>query len=252
MTILARSEKTLFVKCTTSNALLEGDFEPKMVPTITSVYATRNRIIPNVHGLFPVTVLNIATSDIHLKSRNLMGFIQPTSEIISSISACENKGFDINDITLSTNLSATETSQLKLLITDYKDVFATIPKIPKKADLLEHQIITNDALPIHHKPHRIPVAWEKDVDEQSITLSEEDKQKTVFAVSRRKSEFNVMPFGLCSSGASYQRMMDMCLTGLSTNKVLSYMDDIAFFSDTFDKHMPDLAAVFAVFPRSKS
>eukprot|EP00794_Sanderia_malayensis_P010230 gene10230-11279_t len=77
----------------------------------------------------------------------------------------------------------------------------------------------------------------------SIPLSEADKEKTAFAVPRGKFEFNVMPFGLCNSGASYQRMMDMCLSGLSTNKVLSYMDDIALFSDTFDEHMRDLAAV---------
>ena len=320
-TIPARSEKVLFVKCSTINALLEGDFEPKMVPNITGVYVTRNRIIPNIDGLFPVTVLNVTTSDIQLKSRKLMGFIQPTSETVSHTSSCKNDDFDINDITLSNKLSATETSQLESLITDYKDVFATNPSKPKRTDLLEHKIVTHDALPVNHKPRRIPVAWEKDVDEQvsemlnndiirpsyspwnapvilvkkkdnttrfvcdfrgvndvtkkdtyplphikdvidkmagskywstldaasaywSIPLSEADKEKTAFAVPRGKFEFNVMPFGLSNSGASYQRMMDMCLSGLSTDKVLSYMDDIVIFSDTFHEHMRDLKAVF--------
>ena len=38
--------------------------------------------------------------------------------------------------------------------------------------------------------------------------------------------------------------MDMCLSVLSTDKVLSYMDNIVIFSDTFHEHMRDLKAVF--------
>ena len=75
-----------------------------------------------------------------------MGFIQPTSETVSHTSSCKNDDFDINDITLSNKLSATETSQLESLITDYKDVFATNPSKPKRTDLLEHKIVTHDAL----------------------------------------------------------------------------------------------------------
>ena len=37
--ILARSEKVLFVKCSTQNALLEGDFEPKIELHIRGLYA---------------------------------------------------------------------------------------------------------------------------------------------------------------------------------------------------------------------
>ena len=65
----------------------------------------------------------------------------------------------------------------------------------------------------------------------SIPLSENDKEKTAFSVPRGKFEFNVMPFGLSNSRATYQRMMDMCLSGLPTDKLLSYMDDIVIFND---------------------
>ena len=78
----------------------------------------------------------------------------------------------------------------------------------------------------------------------SIPLSEADKEKTAFAVPRGKFEFNVMPFGLSNSGATYQRMMDICLSGLRNDKVLSYMDDIVIFSKTFDEHIRDLKSVF--------
>ena len=53
-----------------------------------------------------------------------------------------------------------------------------------------------------------------------------------------------MPFGLSNSGAAYQRMMDICLWGLQTDKVLLYMDNIASFSQTFDEHLRDLKVAF--------
>ena len=78
----------------------------------------------------------------------------------------------------------------------------------------------------------------------SIPLSESDMEKTAFAVPRGKFEFNVMPLGLSNSGATYQQMMDICLSSLRTNKVLLYMDDILIFSKTFDEHVRDLKSVF--------
>ena len=38
--------------------------------------------------------------------------------------------------------------------------------------------------------------------------------------------------------------MDVCLSGLSTNRILAYMDDIVIFSRTFDEHIVDVEAVF--------
>ena len=78
----------------------------------------------------------------------------------------------------------------------------------------------------------------------SVPLAESDKEKTAFSVPRGKFEFNVMPFGLSNSGATYQQMMDMCLSGLWTDKVLSYMDDIVIFNSTFEDHIHDLKNVF--------
>ena len=49
----------------------------------------------------------------------------------------------------------------------------------------------------------------------SMPLSETDKEKTAFTVpDKRKFEFNVTPYGLSNAGASYQRMIDICLVGL--------------------------------------
>ena len=47
----------------------------------------------------------------------------------------------------------------------------------------------------------------------SMPLNEADKEKTAFTVPRGKYEFNVTPYGLSNAGASYQRMIDMSLSG---------------------------------------
>lgn len=74
----------------------------------------------------------------------------------------------------------------------------------------------------------------------SIPLKEEDKEKTAFSGPRGKYEFNVTPYGLCNAGASYQRMMDISLSGLSMFKILTYLDDIVIFSRSLEEHEKQL------------
>ena len=78
----------------------------------------------------------------------------------------------------------------------------------------------------------------------SMPLAEDDKEKTAFSLPRGKYEFNVTPFGLCNAGASYQRMMDITLSGLPTDRVLAYMDDVVIFSKTFEEHLTDIEHLF--------
>ena len=78
----------------------------------------------------------------------------------------------------------------------------------------------------------------------SMPLHEDDKEKTAFKVPRGSYEFNVTPYGLTNAGASYQRMMDVCLAGLPSDRILCYMDDIVIFSRTLKEHISDLSSVF--------
>ena len=79
----------------------------------------------------------------------------------------------------------------------------------------------------------------------SMPLAELDKEKAAFSVPvTGKFEFNVTPYGLSNAGASYQRMIDICLAGLPPNRILACMDDIPLFNTTFEQHMEDLEAVF--------
>ncbi|XP_072143827.1 retrovirus-related Pol polyprotein from transposon 412 isoform X2 [Dermacentor andersoni] len=56
-------------------------------------------------------------------------------------------------------------------------------------------------------------------------------------------EFKVMPFGLCSAPATFQRVMDTVLAGLKWQTCLVYLDDVVVFAGNFDVHLRRLATV---------
>ena len=54
-----------------------------------------------------------------------------------------------------------------------------------------------------------------------------------------------MPFGLKGAPATFQRTMDVVLSGLEYNICLCYLDDILVFSSDFESHLIRLAQVFS-------
>ena len=78
----------------------------------------------------------------------------------------------------------------------------------------------------------------------SMPLPEMDKEMTAFSVPHGKFEFNVTSFGLCNAGASYQRLIDIILSGLPSDRILAYMDDIVIFSRSFQEHLTDIEQIF--------
>ena len=52
------------------------------------------------------------------------------------------------------------------LITRYEGIFASNPKKPSLVKNMKHRIITDNALPVNKKPHRIPHAWDNEVNKQ--------------------------------------------------------------------------------------
>ena len=78
----------------------------------------------------------------------------------------------------------------------------------------------------------------------SMPLAEVDKEKTAFSVPHGKFEFIVTTFGLCNAGASYQRLIDITLSGLPSDRILAYMDDIVIFSRSFREHFTDIEQIF--------
>jgi len=52
-----------------------------------------------------------------------------------------------------------------------------------------------------------------------------------------------MPFGLCNAGATFQRLMDVVMSGLHLDVCLIYLDDIIVFSKTVEEHIERLVRV---------
>ena len=77
-----------------------------------------------------------------------------------------------------------------------------------------------------------------------VPVAEEDKEKTAFITPFGLWEWNVVPMGLTNAPPSFQRDMDVILSGLSGISCLIYIDDIIIFSKTFEEHLQHLQQVF--------
>ena len=70
-------------------------------------------------------------------------------------------------------------------------------------------------------------------------------RKQLFAHTRAcLSSDRVMPFGLCSAPATFQRLMDTVLAGLQWSSCVVYLDDTVIPGTTFQAHVANLRAVF--------
>jgi hypothetical protein len=76
-----------------------------------------------------------------------------------------------------------------------------------------------------------------------IPLSQESQSISSFITPFGLYHFTVMPFGLASSGCTFQRLMQKVLVGLQAF-ASAYLDDIIIFSDTWDEHLIHIQKVF--------
>lgn len=67
-----------------------------------------------------------------------------------------------------------------------------------------------------------------------IPIKEEDQAKTAFITPDGLYEFRVMPFGLKTSPAVFQRCMDRVLSGLKWGSCMVYLDDVLVMAPSFD------------------
>jgi len=76
-----------------------------------------------------------------------------------------------------------------------------------------------------------------------VSVDPNDKDKTAFICPRGMYRYKTMPFGLCNAGATFQRLMDVVMSGLHLEVCLVYLDDIILFSSTVDEHLERLVRV---------
>jgi len=75
-------------------------------------------------------------------------------------------------------------------------------------------------------------------------MHEDDADKTTFIVRTGTYRFKRIPFGLCNAGSSFQRVMDLALSGLNYNMCLVYLDDIIVYSSSVEEHIERLGLLF--------
>ena len=71
-------------------------------------------------------------------------------------------------------------------------------------------------------------------------MAEPDKDKTAFCTTEGLFQFRVMPFGLCNAPVSFQRLMDLVLSGLQWSQCLVYLDNIIVLGRSFGEHIKNL------------
>ena len=77
-----------------------------------------------------------------------------------------------------------------------------------------------------------------------IPVAEEDRDKTAFNTRNGLHRFRVMPFGLATAPATFERLMELVLKGLTFDRCLVYLDDVIVFGRTFEEALQNLDRVF--------
>ena len=77
-----------------------------------------------------------------------------------------------------------------------------------------------------------------------IQMTEEDQEKTAFITSQGLYYYWVMPFGLKSAGATYQRLVNQMFKKQIGKNVEVYVDDMLVKSREEENHLDDLRETF--------
>ena len=77
-----------------------------------------------------------------------------------------------------------------------------------------------------------------------ISVAPEDREKTAFCTRTSLYQFNVLPFGIASAPAIFQRMISKVLHGIEGKYYMAYIDNILIYSETFEDHLKHLEDVF--------
>ena len=78
-----------------------------------------------------------------------------------------------------------------------------------------------------------------------IKMEEASKQYTAFTLGNLWFfECDLMPFGLCNTLATFQRLMQNCMGELNLIYCLIYLDDLIVFSWTVEEHLHQLHVIF--------
>ena len=79
-----------------------------------------------------------------------------------------------------------------------------------------------------------------------IAVAPEDRDKTTFTCHSGTYRYRRMPFGLRNAPATFQRALDIILSGVRWQTCLIYLDDVIVFSRTIEQHVRDVDTVLTL------
>ena len=79
-----------------------------------------------------------------------------------------------------------------------------------------------------------------------VPIAEEDRDKTTFTTHLGTYRYIRMPFGLRNAPATFQRALDIILSGVRWRTCLVYLDDVVVFSKDQESHLEHLDDVLAL------
>jgi transposase InsO family protein len=77
-----------------------------------------------------------------------------------------------------------------------------------------------------------------------IEVAEQDRAKTAFSTKEGHWEYKRLPFGLKTAPATFQRMMNVVLSGLTGSRCFVFLDDIVVYARSLAEHDSKLREVF--------
>ena len=80
-----------------------------------------------------------------------------------------------------------------------------------------------------------------------VELNNDARQKSAFATTSGRYNWNVMPFGLCNAPATFERLMERVLSGWHWKTLLVYLDDVIVYGKTVSETVTRLEEVFRRF-----
>ncbi|GFV67985.1 hypothetical protein TNCV_1872671 [Trichonephila clavipes] len=78
-----------------------------------------------------------------------------------------------------------------------------------------------------------------------VEIHPEDREKTAFTSVQGLWQFKVIPFGLCNAPATFERLMETVLKGLTFEACLIYLDDVIIGGRTFEEHLQNIRKVLS-------
>ena len=86
---------------------------------------------------------------------------------------------------------------------------------------------------------------------RQLPIAKGDQEKTTFTCHAGSYRFLRMPFGLRNAPATFQRAMDIILSGVRWKSCIVYLDDVIIFSKNDDEHLTHLEEVLQIITRRR-